>query len=221
MDFHLSGRSQRPLSQAVDHRVRCGFQRFVSRAVEPDRSVYIVGRMEERLQRRALPADLRHRGERAVSMLQQLAPLVPPRVWASLLRTLWNGWVTARRWPDGPMAGASCIFGCRHTVDSIEHYASCVVVADFAQRRLGLPRAPSPEAGLAQFLLLDRVADQRPQKELILRALLTAAVYKVHNWWRHASRRTPRMTRDALHQAVRDLVAGHAVATRTLDTAWL
>eukprot|EP00959_Pyramimonas_sp_CCMP1952_P188673 3946033-Pyramimonas_sp.AAC.1 len=74
-------------------------------------------------------------------MLQHLAPLVPPRVWASVLRTLWNGWVTARRWPGGPMAGSSCIFGCRHARDSIEHYASCDAVADFARRRLGIPRA--------------------------------------------------------------------------------
>ena len=117
------------------------------------------------------------------------------------------------------MAGSSCTFGCRHAMDSIEHYASCDAVAEFARRRLGIPRAPSPEAGLAQFLLLDRAADQRPRQELTLWALRTAAVYKVHHWWRHATRRTPRMARDALQQAVRDLVAGHAGATRTLDAA--
>ncbi|CAK0879300.1 unnamed protein product [Prorocentrum cordatum] len=218
-EFHLSERSPRPFTMTVDNRVRRGSQRFVCRAVEPDRAAYMVGRMGERLQRRSLPASLQRRGERAASMLQHLAPLVPPRVWASVLRTLWNGWVTARRWPGGPMAGSSCIFGCRHAMDSIEHYASCDAVADFARRRLGIPRAPSPEAGLAQLLLLDRAADQRPQQELTLWALRTAAVYKVHNWWRHATRRTPRMARDALQQAVRDLVSGHAGATRTLDAA--
>ena len=103
-EFHLSDHSLRPFTQAVNLRVRRGFQRFVCRAVEPDRAVYMVGRMEERLQGRPLPARMRRRSERAVSMRQQLAPLVQPSVWASGLRTLWNGWVTARRrlagqWP--------------------------------------------------------------------------------------------------------------------------
>ena len=176
-------------------------------------------RMDERMQRWQLPATLPRRGPRAIATLQMLAPLVPPRVWAAVLRTLWNGWVTERRWPQGPMAGATCIFGCPREADSIEHYASCAGVASFARRRLGLPRAGSPEQGLADFLLLDRDAEQWSSSELTIRALRTASVYKVHNWWRHAGCRSLAMARDALYQAVKDLVAGHSGAIRVLDSA--
>ena len=152
-------------------------------------------------------------------MLQVPSPLVPPRVWAAVLRTLWNGWLTARRWPSGPMAGATCIFGCAGSEDSIEHYCVCREVAGFARRRLGLSAAASPAASRADFLILDRPPRQRPLAELTLRALRVAAVYKVHNWRRHAARRTTAMAREALHQVVRDLVSGHSRAIGVLDSA--
>ena len=178
-------------------------------------------RMQHRMQRWALPGGEQEAAARAVTTLQNLGPLVPPRVWAAVLRALWNGWVTARRWPEGPMAGQTCIFGCQGQEDSIEHYACCPIVAGFAWRRLGLRTVPgaSATARLAEFLLLDVDPAQRPPVELTLSALRLAAVYKTHNWWRHASRRTPLMAQQALQQVVVDLVAGHGRATQILDAA--
>ena len=119
------------------------------------------------------------------------------------------------------MAGATCIFGCAGAEDSIEHYSCCWRVASFARRRLGLrAAAAAPHAAqLAEFLLVGTSAARRQPVELTLGALRTAAVYKVHNWWRHAARRTPQMAQEALDQAVVDMVAGHARATRILAEA--
>ena len=97
------------------------------------------------------------------------------------------------------MAGATCIFGCAGAEDSIEHYSCCWRVTSFARRRLGLrAAAAAPHAAqLAEFLMVGTSAARRPPAELTLGALRTAAVYKVHTWWRHAARRTPQMAQEA------------------------
>eukprot|EP00959_Pyramimonas_sp_CCMP1952_P054540 1140117-Pyramimonas_sp.AAC.1 len=65
-----------------------------------------------------------------------LRTATPPCVRAALLRTWFNGWCTGRRFQQQ----RACIFGCALD-DSIEHYARCPVVRDFARRRLALPPA--------------------------------------------------------------------------------
>ena len=119
------------------------------------------------------------------------------------------------------MAGQGGIFGCQDAEDSIEHYSCCPAVAEFGRSRLGMQAAmvAPPEERLPTFLLVDREPQQWRPSYLILGALRTAAVYKVHNWWRHAVRRSPTMAKQALHQSVRDYVSGHARARRALDAA--
>ena len=74
-------------------------------------------------------------------------------------------------------------------------------------------------AARADFLIVDRPPHQHAHADVTLRALRVAAVYKVHNWWRHAARRTAAMAREALHQAVWDLVSGRSRAIGVLDRA--
>ena len=58
---------------------------------------------------------------RAINLLEVLAPRVPPRVIAVTIRSLCNGWVTARRM----QGNAPCILNCRLGHDGLEHYCNC------------------------------------------------------------------------------------------------
>lgn len=105
------------------------------------------------------------------------------------LRTLWNGWVAACR-PQHREAPERryCLFGC-DAPDEIEHYSSCSAVSDFAASYLGLRRAATPPSHLAEFFSWTTSA---PVGDLLIRkALRTAAVYQVHNLWRHRPALTP------------------------------
>ena len=79
--------------------------------------------------------------------------------------------------------------------------------------------ALDPQDQLLDFLLLDQPPGSRTASDLIRRALRAAAVYKAHNFRRCATICTASMAREALLQAVVDLVAGHPQATRVLDAA--
>ena len=90
------------------------------------------------------------------------------------------------------------MLGCG-TPDDIEHYASCRIVSSFAWRRLRFERAQFPEDRLADFLLLNvptrRIQDHVDQ--LRCQAIRTAAVYQLHNLWRHTG-----MNADAAAEAL-------------------
>ena len=143
IELSLTGGAPRPHPQAIDAAIRRGFQRAACRVIEPDRSGYMRARMHHRAQLRRLPGNPETMGDRATEVLQALATAAPPKVWAAMLRTLWNGWCTKRRMEQ--IGGTGCIFGCAGVDDSIEHYARCPAVADFARRRLGLTPALDPQ----------------------------------------------------------------------------
>ncbi|CAK0886443.1 unnamed protein product [Prorocentrum cordatum] len=96
--------SQRPFLRLVDAAVRRGFQREVRQIVRTDPVLHMGALMQDRMIRWELPGNPRTYAGRVEAMLQVLSPLVPPRVRAAVLRTLWNGWITARRGPAGPIA---------------------------------------------------------------------------------------------------------------------
>ena len=112
-------------------------------------------------------------------MLRQLAPLTTARTWSAVWRTLWNGWVTHRRFPGARGFGNQCMFCGTVAPDAIEHYASCPHVRSFARGSLGLPRPDTAADCLANFLLLDLARDRLRLEPAVLvrKALRTAAVY--------------------------------------------
>ena len=154
---------------------------------------------------------------RAQRLLQMMGTKVPPRVWAAVWRTLWNGWNTNRR-RQGRGALRGCMFGCPpEAADSIEHYACCTRLAAVAGPALGLPRIVEPRAALADFLGLDvgRAADQLA----VPKAIRMAAAYKVHCMAAHWAVGVGVTAVEALRQALREVVRGHPGATRVYDTA--
>ena len=79
-------------------------------------------------------------------------------------------------------------------------------------------RRPSPEARLSNFLGLDTTAAEDTE-ETILKAIRLAAVYRVHCACRHGRLQRGRAAIEAVRQACREVVRGHARAGRAYDAA--
>ena len=159
----------------------------------------------------------RVRAQRAVRALCSLATLVPPRVVAAVFRTLYSGWCTARRFGGR----ARCLFCNTPDGDSIEHITVCRVLAQFGRDFLRLPYYPVPGPRRLAFLLLEP-RSQVGNTQLALGALRIAAAYRLHCRFRRTPARLSGLdvARQALGQAVRELVQGHDVATQILDGRW-
>ena len=103
---------------------------------------------------------------------------MPVRVVLVLFRTWLNGWCTARRFQ---VKHAECLFGGRiahddECLDSIEHYAFCPVLAEFATRRLHLPSLFAKN--MLGFLCLNRGVDDETR---VLQLLFLHSVYITSN----------------------------------------
>ena len=141
--------------------VRSRFQSYCAQLIREKamRRYDPVQRMRHKLARWNLDDVPRTMAERAVTNLMRLSKLVPQRVVANALRTLFNGWATHRRMAS--LCGcqrSACVLGCGSGEDSIEHYSRCGVfkqhVADTRPNRVD-----SGFMTLAQFLLVARGLD--------------------------------------------------------------
>ena len=93
---------------------------------------------------------------------------------AALLRTLWNGWCTARRFQQQ----AACPFCQMDAKDELEHTPFCSAVREVGRKRLALP----PESiSLSRWLLL---LPTEPE-ELARHCRLMYATYTAANRIRH------------------------------------
>ena len=171
--------------------------------------------MRSKLLRWEVPVFPRARAERALRLLPRPRTLVPPRVMAAVIRTWWNGWVTARRFQQ--RCGSRCIFGCGAGEDSVEHYSMCKVLWAFSAGFLGMQPAPHPAQRRAAFLLLD--GTQVSDCVLTRSAVRMAAAYFVHCRVRHVSASCAAAA-EMLPQAAREAVRGHPRATAALDGWW-
>ncbi|CAK0871243.1 unnamed protein product [Prorocentrum cordatum] len=126
----------------------------------------------------------------------------PPRALAACLRTLWTGWVTARRFQQR----AGCCFGRADGEDSVEHCADCPCVAAAAADLLGLPLLASREARLAGPLIPAPPHSEQTAPQLRRRALLTASVHLTHCRCRHAAGRSPAACLSALRVTIRQFL---------------
>ena len=139
-------------------------------------------RMRQRLEHWDLPLYPRLRASRAVGVLRRLSRLVPPRIVAAVLRTLWSGWCTARRFGRR----ADCLFCKMQEGDYVEHVSICPVIARFGRGFLRLPYQVDPSARRLSFFLLEP-ASQLVDDVLILGSLRLAAAYRLHCLFRRSS----------------------------------
>ena len=221
LEDELAGHIPRPHTPEMRQSIRRRWQKTVWKRLCPDYLPTVHLFMEKRLGRWPLGIFPRIRAGRAMKVYAALQGYVPCRVLASLLRTHWNGWITARRMQRQGEANANrCCFSCQER-DSVEHYAHCQVVAAFAWSHLRLPRPATPQALLADFLVLNRGAPQTHIHELTRQALRIASVYRAHNSWRHNPLATPTTMRDSLAQHLKESVRGHASAIQLLGALFL
>ena len=210
----LAQHAARPFPPDLRLSIRRRWQKSAWKLLVPDYRPSLHLFMEARLRRWTLDLFPGVRAERALRMFPALKSQVPPRVLAAVLRTLWNGWITARRMQrQGQERANLCCFGCPLR-DPIEHYAHCPHVSNFARTHLRLQRPLTPEARMADFLLLDTPPTPPRIQLLTLQALRTAAVYRAHNMWRHCPSATPVAMRQSLSQHLKESVRGHPAATR-------
>ena len=157
--------------------------------------------LRRQLDRFALQTLPGHRVHRAVNVLQHLSPLVPPRVWHALLRSLLDSWTTAER-----MGGdATCIFGCAAR-DGLRHYFSCPVFRQFCGDELGLQAPPPGQQGDC-FLGLHPAVSEATEGTVLRRALARYALCSAHCHVRHRGLRA-HAVRGAMLQFIRDASVG-------------
>ena len=168
--------------------------------------------MRQRIVRWNLCGPELRMGRRAVNRLAQLRRLVPPRVSAAVLSTLWNRWCTARRFQRQGV----CVLGCKCAEDSIEHYASCPMIRCFGWTFLRLHWLP--QEGLLHLLVLHGALSD--DSSLCRAAILTYAAWRTTETLRRAAVPQHNDARRMLEQYAREAVRGHPSAAAMLDTSW-
>ena len=114
--------------------------------------------------------------------LTLLKTLVPPRVAAAVLRTLWNGWCSHRRFRKRAHNSNHCLLGCGGDAeDSIEHYYHCPAVQKVGEDYLRLKVCN--ERALNLWLLNEYVLGI--DRHLMCTALLIYGTHMATNWCRH------------------------------------
>ena len=156
---------------------------------------------------------------------------MPPRVSAAVLRTMWNGWTTARRFQQH----GKCLLCCGHicSEDSVEHYAVCQVAIKFGRQVMGVTkvsdlhcvygrrklRIPLNSATNSVGLLVTLGLCSAPvsDEHLTLRALWCYALYRTTQTLRHGEKVAPENIPDLLAQYAIEGVRGHTRSTSIFD----
>ena len=209
--------TSQPLTNQQAQRERKRTQRAAQELLRERQTRYPELRMRKKLESWPLQLFPRLRAQRALAVLPRLAALAPPRVSAAVLRTWWSGWCTKKRFGSR----GCCVFCGGEDVDSVKHASVCRVLAEFGRDHLLLQYHVELDARRLQFLLLEppsRLDDRR----LLLGALRIAAAYRVHCKFRRRSFAGGVKTfiLQALAQATREALSGHASAGATFDARW-
>ena len=138
---HKQGADSRP----ADSSAKRNFQRCTRTALERLWQPDPAHRMRHKLNRWSLSGFSQLTATRCLDALSRLTILVSHCISAAILRTMWSGWATARRFQPHQ----ECLLGCGHfsSEDSIEHYAGCHIAVDFASSVHGIPTANGNESG--------------------------------------------------------------------------
>ena len=172
--------------------------------------------MRRKLQRWGLPGFPRRSAASAARLLVQLRGSVAPRVQVAVLRTIFNGWVTGRRF-QRRYEGLCCF--ARGGDNMVEHYLRCRVVRDFAWRRLRLDLPP--DRCWPWLLLAATPDDIHCSRHFTQRlAILHYVIYRVVHRMRHLEGPARDDHFGCLGQALVEAVLGHPSSTRLLSEIW-
>ncbi|CAK0814551.1 unnamed protein product, partial [Prorocentrum cordatum] len=207
----------RPWTQAQAGRSVTGLQRAICDLLQERDQRSPESRMRAKLEQWVVPLFPRLRAQRAVAMLRRLTALVPPRTTAAVIRTLWSGWRTSRRFG----CRRACLYCGMEDGGSVEHASVCGALARFGARYLRLPYVSEVGPRRLSFLLLGPPSELTAMR-LTLGASLVAAAYRLHCRFRNqrAELRGEEAVRRALEQAVKEAVQGNHGATTIFDARW-
>ena len=159
-----------------------------------------------------------HIARRVYKNLLHLKSLVPPRVCAAGLRTIWNGWCTERRFQRRWGESNVCMLGCKGGAeDSIEHYPQCPVVQQAIRSQL---RVRVPNGRAMSFWMMNECPEHDYEEFLTAYALIIYATYNATNTYRHNGVSDSERALDCVKQFVIQGVRGHEKATQFLDTGY-
>ena len=217
----IAGAAQRPWTQLVLRRIRNRFQSVLTAKLKEAAGYNAEERMRQKLRRWNHPGRPQVITARATRRIQLLPRLVPPRVAAAVISTIWNRWATARGLQiEGP--DNKCVLGCSPTAeDSLEHYACCPLIRQAARRHLRLNLREWPYA-LTDFLMVQGPPTTRhPDDEHITRhSLLLYAAYRVTNAARHRRPASRAEVAGMLQQAIGEGTRDHPRAAGVLRRVW-
>jgi len=139
---------------------------------------------------------------------KRISGLVAPRVLATLFRSVWNGWCTARRFQQK----GCCRLGCSPTSDdSIEHYSHCRFAYHLVVDHFKLdPRRVSLGALLC-------AASDMTDKELTVMAVVGYALFRATSHFRFSQAPCAAQVEDALEQWCKVAVEGHAISSKMIQ----
>ena len=203
----------RPWPEDVMRKVRSNTQRAIYQQLMAPLALTAEGQMRHKLVRWRLPGLPGRVARCVLRRLRILRRWVTPRVQAAVLRTLFNGWPTERRW----QRSGDCLLGCAcpSQADSIEHYLRCPIVRATMAPRLRLHWQPAE----AWTFLLFADVPQGIADEPATWARVAIAVYAIYRTVQ-AARNTRPLDAAAAHRALRqatfEATRGHTRSLRLL-----
>jgi len=112
------------------------------------------------------------RVQRAVKVMEILQRKATPRVQASYLRTICNGWCTRRRFQQQGW----CRFGCGGQEDSLSHFAHCTVVTRLFVNGIHILGSHGPDAMDVFFCM-----NSSDEELVVARCKGLYALYRLYN----------------------------------------
>ena len=128
-----------PLTVAMEKKHKRGTQNWFSKQLLQQRGFSPEMRIRHKVDRWQLQGPPARTARTIHRNLLKLRRLVPPRVRAAVLSTLYNRWVTDRRMRSiRRHCQDTCVLGCSaRAKDSIEHYIHCPIIRSWMGTRLG------------------------------------------------------------------------------------
>jgi hypothetical protein len=203
-------------------KLKSTFQSQVSKAIKSYEAPCPVQRIRYKLSRWqgtdwGISGLQRDNNVRAHRHICHLTKLVPPRIHAAVLHTLFNGWTTHRRMQKRKALTNLCVFKCNATAeDSIEHYCRCSVVQRIALRTLKIEYVP--EQALNLWSLSSKGLDN--DSHLISIAILQYGVYNAFNTLRNSPVNDSQQAYHCILQHCRQGVFGHPKCMKHFDSRW-
>ena len=173
----LAKNEPRPWTPQTFSKVRKNTQKAAYNLLNNRPAGWGVQRIRNNLNTWALPhGQPRQNAEAAAANLMHMGKLVPPRVHAASMSTIFGRWLTRRRMGrHGP-----CRFGCDRGPCDIRHYVSCQVLRDFIRNNLGV-HLRADEA-LGAFTLTQRPVEHAHDKDWLPRiGMATYVAYRGFN----------------------------------------